>query len=43
MKQKLKIHYATEMEELQNQDYRSLLPGFFLEILGRWFRLSNSE
>ena len=36
MKQKFKNHYATEMEELQNQDYRN-----FLEILGRWFLFRN--
>ena len=41
MKQKFENDYATEIEQLQNQDCRNLLLGFFLEILGRWFRLKK--
>ena len=34
MKQKLKNHYATEMEELQNQDYRNLASRFLFRNIG---------
>lgn len=39
-KQNFENHYETEMEELWNWG-KNLLLGLFLEILVRWFRLSN--